>query len=233
MPLQGYQDWERVSFQSGFSVLAINTAITANRANGSFNTEAWNNLLISLLAPVGSDHYQVVFAWYADQAATIELAQNAVVVGPNTLCQLAIPVQGPWLWIFVNVKTGGNAGVVGFSFYAQTSGNAEYAMNTFSTPFLTSNTAYGISAVNNFDLTAVFYGNAFLHMRTSANNPATVNVNYWDWATAALIVYLAFDTAATTGEIREMIPLVAAPIRISVANGGVAQSILCSLTANE
>jgi hypothetical protein len=233
MPLQGYQDWERVSFQSGFNLLSIQTSITANRANGAFNTEAWANIQASCFAPGGSDHYQVMFVWYADQAATIELAQNYFVVGPNTICTMNVPVQGPWLWIFVNVKTGLNATAVNFTFYAQVPATNQFAMNTYTTPLIISNTAYGISAVNNFDATEVYSGNAFLHMRTSANNPATVNIQYWDWSTAALITYFAFDTAATTGEIREMIPLVAAPIRISVANGGVAQSILCSLVANE
>ncbi|SRR6266851_406200 len=229
MPLTGYQDWQRVNYVNGYQILNFNVAVTVQRIDGPFNVQAWNSLLVNLLAPGGADHYQVLFGWYADVAGSIAVASNFIVVGPNSLASMSIPVQAPYLFIFTTPKVGGNAALCNFWFYGQSGVPRALEIATYSSPFLVSNHAYAISATETDDITAIYNGNAHIHMRTSTNNPATVNVQYWDWGTAAFITYLALDSATTIGEIKQTIPMMASPTRILIANGAIAQSILCSL----
>jgi|ERR1022692_746173 hypothetical protein len=230
MPLQGYQDWERVSFESGFNLLSIETSILINRANGAFNTEAWSNLLISLSAPGGSDHYQVMFVWYADQAATIELAQNFVVVGPNTLCNMAIPVQGPWLWIFVNVKAGANATAVNFTFYAQGVSYTQFDMNTYSTPLIGATSVLALNTSATLSMTAIYSGNCLLTVDGSvAAATFRVRVQYYDWATGGFLDLLRFVGMTGNPGLRQNLSLVSAPAQVIVDNFGTAQTLITQL----
>ena len=229
MPLQGYQDWERVSFQSGFNLLSIEVAITANRANGAFNTEAWSNLLVSLFAPGGADFYQVQFVWYADQAATIQLGQNSVVVGPNSILQLDVPVQGPWLWIFVNVKAGGNATVVNFTFYAQVAAASSFDMNTFSTPLINGQSSVAISGTTDYIASNVYYGNAFLFARAATVNPVSILVMAYDWASGAFVNLMFWGNITNNINVQANIGCVAAPMKIRVTNGAVAAQVIAAI----
>lgn len=230
MSLTGYQDWQRVNYETGYTLYEIAGPISATVNSTVFNVQAWQSVLMRLFAPAGSDYYVVNLYWYRDAAGTDSLAQQVCVIGPNSLANLPITVQGPYLQIYVDPSAGGNATTVYFNFFGQSSQPRAFEIGLFATPFIHNSSAYAASEVLNFDVTAIYAGKAFLSVYANSGAIVSVGAYYWDFTLKAFKEYAAFGHVAGYVIVNQEIPMMAAPTRVVVVNGATAQTIVTFLT---
>lgn len=233
MALTGYQDWERVSKANGDLILNITAAISANTTYGPFNLQAWESLAISLFPSVGADTYLVIFGWYQESAGINEVSQSQVVVGPNNLLQIPVPVQGPWLYIFIYPLAGGNATAVRFAFYGQSGVPSSWQMNTWSNAPIFDETSYTANQTKSLQLNTSIYGKALLFVQPLSAALSYVMPQYFDFGSNSWRKYTRYDGATLANPVRDEIPMLAAPWRVQVVNGGTAQTIHTMVTPSE
>jgi hypothetical protein len=229
MPQTGYQDWQRVAFQSGQSILNLKQAFTVGFTSASFPVSAWQYVQAFMQCPAGSDYYQVIFGWYADPQSTNLLASNSLVVGPGNILQLPVAVQGPYLVIFVTPHTGANAQVITMSFYGASARNSQFDMASYSGPLMFDQSAYAINQQKIFVLSNLYYGRGSLEVAVNAANPAKAALQYLFFSGAFYTGLETWGDLAVNLIIHQEVFLPAAPAQIVITNGGVAQTITTTL----
>jgi hypothetical protein len=231
MPLTGYQDWQRVNFAAGLIVASWNAAVSATQNIRAINVSAWTYLNVQMFNPGGGPLLNVQLVWFADSAFSVQVYNQNIILSSNMNTAFCVPVVTPWVQINLVPKATGNNTTIVLNVYGSNQYSTCFEFGTFSNPLTAGAHALGINGVSNDFTSFNYFGNALLHVWTSSANPCAVDVGYLDFATNAYITYLHYDAVALGAPLRELITVPASQLRITLTNGGVAQTVTQSLTA--
>lgn len=231
MPIPGYTDFQRTQFAGGAILLNYTGTLTNGQLLGNFFVHQWSAINLHL-QQLGASTYAIRLTWFTDNTFSGGWQQPFFTVGPDTNINISVPVQAAVLQVDALLISGPGGDTVKVYMLGRTEETRGYELNEGQDrPLLTNNPAYGISQTQNFGLNYDYYGNAWFQVIPAlTTNPIAVAIQYYDIGTPGNLVYLQWWNITRNAPINQMIPILAPPITVVIANGGAAQSIQTLLT---
>lgn len=224
IPSADYPDFLRVEQGQGAPIYNPGPITTAGAvASGVFYVGPWSSLAISVKFTGGAGQYGgFTVAFYADQAATIQVSQPVYAGNNGSTVREVITCRGPWVRFTSSYVSGAGSSII-TPLVTPLAGNQNVDNNTDLYEYLFNNQAYIANQTVNLSLTPWTPGPCLL----SVQGTALFGVQMQDWSGASVVAgqCLALQATAAPWEINVPVNIGRQQPTLVVTNGAAGQNI--------
>jgi len=215
---EGYPDYARLSQQGGVQLFSANGVVPQNAFlfQGYVGSWPYVNLYTDIVA--GTDSAQIFLNYHSDSTFTTLVTQRLAIRNNPTLAVTQYANMSPWLSFFYEAQAGTNMTWNPLSLYATTGPANQIELASLDVPIFRNTAVVPANGSLLFDITKIQPGAAKMIV---TSNAATwhINVDYYDFTSNSYLFYAKIDSSwAGSGGVFDM-PMIDAPMQLSLVNG--------------